>query len=149
VLPLMRDGSQWRPMLHVRDAASAQLFMLRAPAERIEGETFNIGSDAENHKLGPLAELIRASLPVPVQIDWYGDPDHRSYRVGFAKIEALGWQARHSASDGALEIFARLEAGELDRTSETITLEWYQQLTRWHRIIKDIELHGGIVDLQN
>jgi hypothetical protein len=38
-------------------------------------------------------------------------------------------------------------AGLLDRTSETITLEWYQQLTRWHRIIKDIELHGGIVDI--
>jgi hypothetical protein len=123
--------------------------MLQAPVERIDGETFNIGSNAQNCQLGPLAEQIRDSLPVAVEIGWYGDPDHRSYRVGFAKVEALGWQARHIPCDGALEIFARLEAGEIERTSETITLDWYQQLSKWHRIIKDIELHGGIVDIQN
>jgi hypothetical protein len=27
-------------------------------------------------------------------------------------------------------------------------VEWYRQLTRWHQIIKAIELHGGIVDLE-
>jgi len=32
VLPLMRDGSQWRPMLHVKDAAAAICFLLRADA---------------------------------------------------------------------------------------------------------------------
>ena len=26
-LPLMRDGSQWRPMVHVRDVAAAMNFM--------------------------------------------------------------------------------------------------------------------------
>lgn len=26
-LPLMRDGSQWRPMVHVKDAAHAIIFM--------------------------------------------------------------------------------------------------------------------------
>jgi nucleoside-diphosphate-sugar epimerase len=148
VLPLMRDGTQWRPMIHVRDAASALIFMLRAPAERIGGEVFNVGSDAENYQLGPLAELIRATLPVAIEIGWYGDPDRRSYRVDCKKIEALGWRAEHNAQDGALEIFRRLEAGELKRTDETMTLEWYQQLTRWHRIIKEIELHGGIIDIE-
>jgi nucleoside-diphosphate-sugar epimerase len=146
-LPLMRDGSQWRPMVHVRDAASALIFMLQAPETQIRGEIFNVGSDAGNHQLGPLAELIREVLPIEVAIDWYGDPDSRSYRVGFDKIEALGWRAQHTAQGGALELFERLEAGEVDRTAETITLEWYQQLTRWHRIIKEIELHGGVVDI--
>ncbi len=147
VLPLMRDGTQWRPMVHVRDAARAMMFMLRAPQDQISGEVFNVGSQADNHQLGPLAELIREALPVTVEIAWYGDPDHRSYRVDCKKIEALGWRAEHTAQDGAREIFQRLEAGELQRTGETITLEWYQQLSKWHRIIKDIELHGGIVDI--
>ena len=31
-LPLMRDGSQWRPMVHVRDAAWAQIMMLSLEA---------------------------------------------------------------------------------------------------------------------
>ena len=147
VLPLMRDGSQWRPMVHVRDTASAQIFMLTAPTEQINGQIFNVGSDANNYQLGPLAELICATLPKQVRVDWYGDPDHRSYRVAFDKIEALGWRATHTARDGALEIFEKLEAGELDKTSETITLQWYQELTRWHRIINEVALHGGIVEI--
>lgn len=147
VLPLMRDGTQWRPMVHVRDTAGAQIFMLNAPVERINGEIFNVGSDANNYQLGPLAELICDALPKQVQINWYGDPDHRSYRVAFDKIEALGWRAALTARDGALEIFDKLEAGKVDRTSETITLQWYKELTRWHRIIKEVELHGGILEI--
>jgi nucleoside-diphosphate-sugar epimerase len=148
LVPLMRDGTQWRPMLHVRDAARALTFMLQAPALQISGKVFNVGSDADNHQLGSLAELIRAVLPIAVEIGWYGDPDRRSYRVDCKKIEALGWRAELTAQDGAREIFRRLEAGALERTDETITLDWYRQLTRWHRIIKEIELHGGIIDLE-
>jgi len=147
VLPLMRDGAQWRPMVHVRDTASAQLFMLTAPSERINGQLFNVGSDENNYQLGPLAELICGVLPREVRIDWYGDPDHRSYRVSFEKIERLGWKARYTARDGALEIYAKLEAGQVDKTTQTLTLQWYEELTRWHRIIKEVELHGGILDI--
>ncbi|MGH6918614.1 MAG: NAD-dependent epimerase/dehydratase family protein, partial [Geminicoccaceae bacterium] len=85
--------------------------------------------------------------PKEVKVDWYGDPDHRSYRVSFDKIEALGWKAKRTARDGVLEIYEKLEAGAVDRTTETITLEWYQTLTKWHRIIKQVELHGGIVNI--
>ena len=87
-------------------------------------------------------------LPVAVEIGWYGDPDRRSYRVDCSRIEALGWRAERTAPDGALEIFRLLEAGELERTDQTLTLEWYRQLTRWHRILRDVELHGGIIDLE-
>jgi nucleoside-diphosphate-sugar epimerase len=147
VLPLMRDGSQWRPMVHVRDTASAQMFMLKAPEEQISGQLFNVGSADNNYQLGPLAELIAEVLPKEVRIDWYGDPDHRSYRVGFDKIEALGWRAKLTARDGALEIYEKLAGGEVDQSAETITLQWYKELTRWHQIIKQVELHGGIIEI--
>src|SRR5919106_920126 len=123
VLPLMRDGTQWRPMVHVRDTASAQIFMLRAPREKVNGQLFNVGSDANNYQLGPLAETVCEVLPKKTKIDWYGDADHRSYRVDFNKMEALGWKAKRAARDGALEIYEKLEAGTIDRTTETITLE--------------------------
>ena len=148
VLPLMRDGNQWRPMVHVRDTASAQMFMLKAPKDKVNGQLFNVGSDENNYQLGPLAELISEVLPRDVKIDWYGDADHRSYRVNFDKIEGLGWNAKMTAKDGALEIFERLEAGTLDRTTETITLDWYQNLSIWHQRIKAVELHGGILELE-
>ena len=147
ILPLMRDGSQWRPMVHVRDTASAQIFMLRAPKEKVKGQLFNVGSDENNYQLGPLAEMICEVLPTEVKIEWYGDADHRSYRVNFDKIEALGWKAKHTAREGALEIYEKLAAGAVDRTTETITLEWYQTLTKWHQIIKQVELHDGIINI--
>ena len=147
VLPLMRDGSQWRPMVHVSDTASAQMFMLTAPKDKVNGQLFNVGSDENNYQLGPLAELIAEVLPRDVKIDWYGDADHRSYRVNFDKIEGLGWKAAKTAKDGALEIYERLEAGALDRSTETITLDWYQNLSSWHRRIKEVEMHGGILEL--
>jgi nucleoside-diphosphate-sugar epimerase len=128
VLPLMRDGTQWRPMVHVRDAARAQIFMLEAPAGAVSGRIFNVGSANNNYQLGPLAELISATLPEPARIEWYGDPDHRSYRVAFDRIEALGWRAELTAADGAREIQRLLEAGALDRTERTITLAWYKSL---------------------
>ena len=40
VLPLMRDGTQWRPMIHVKDTARAQIFMLTADPARVNKQIF-------------------------------------------------------------------------------------------------------------
>ena len=150
-LPVLRDGSQWRPMVHVRDTAAAQLFMLEAAPARVNGQIFNVGSAADTWQIRPLAELIAEQvarhIPGEVAIEWYGDPDQRSYRVSFDKIEALGWRAEKTTGDGVAEICAALKAGRIDKTLETITLEWYQALTRWHGIVRKVEMHGGILDI--
>ena len=86
-LPLMRDGKQWRPMVHVSDTARAQMFMLDAPAEKINGQIFNVGSDANNYQLGDLAESVARAVGSDVSIEWYGDPDQRSYRVSLRKLK--------------------------------------------------------------
>lgn len=148
-LPLMRDGSQWRPMVHVRDAARAQIFMLEAPAAAINGRVFNVGSAENCYQIGPLGELVAGLVPRDVEIEWYGDPDHRSYRVDFSRIEALGFKAERTAEHGVAEICAALDAGAVDRTTQTITLDWYRELSKWHGIIKRLELHGGILDIRD
>ena len=38
------------------------------------------------------------------------------------------------------------EPSEADRT---ITLKWYQELSRWHEIVKDVEMYGGIVEIES
>jgi nucleoside-diphosphate-sugar epimerase len=146
-LPLMRDGSQWRPMVHVRDAAAAQIFMLQAPSDAVNGELFNVGSAANVYRIGPLGELVARTVPREVEIEWYGDPDHRSYRVAFGKIEALGWKARRTAEDGVAEICEKLADGSLEKGANTITLDWYRELVRWHRIVKEVEMYGGILEI--
>lgn len=146
-LPLMRDGSQWRPMLHVQDAARALMFVLAAEAKRVTGRIFNVGSAANNYQIGPLGALVRETVPRDVDIEWYGDPDRRSYRVGFGRIEALGFRARLSATDGVAEICAALAAGTVERTPRTITLDWYKHLVDMERLVREVRLHGGIVDI--
>ena len=146
-LPLMRDGAQWRPMVHVRDTARAQMFMLEADPARVNGRIFNVGSAANVYQIGPLGDLVAECVPRDVAIEWYGDPDRRSYRVAFDRIEALGWRAEKTAADGVAEICAALEAGAVDKTTRTLTLDWYRELTRWHRIVRQVEMYGGIVDI--
>lgn len=146
-LPLMRDGTQSRPMLHVKDAAGALMFMLDAPVERINGEIFNVGADENNYRIGDLGRIVADTAPRPVEIEWYGDPDHRSYTVSFKKIEALGYRATRRASDGVLEIWDALDSGRTSKTPETITLEWYKLLDQWERRVRRLVRHGGMIDL--
>ena len=146
-LPLMRDGTQWRPMVHVRDTARAQMFMLEADARRVNAEIFNVGSAGNTYQIGPLGEVVAGCVPRDVDIEWYGDPDRRSYRVAFDKIEALGFRAGKTAGDGVAEICEALEAGTVSKTIQTITLDWYRELAHWHRVIREVEMYGGIVEI--
>lgn len=146
-LPLMRDGSQWRPMVHVRDTSAAMAFLLRAEPSLIRGEVFNIGSEENVYQIGPLGKLVAETVPREVDIEWYGDPDHRSYRVSFDKIEGVGWKAQWKAEEGVAEIVEALDKGEIDRTPETITLDWYKTLTRFQAILDDVTIGGALFDL--
>ena len=148
-LPLLRDGTQWRPMIHVQDTARAMIFMLEAEQTRINGKIFNVGSQENTYQLKSLAEKVAQTVPRDVEIEWYGDPDHRSYRVSFERLEALGFRTSYVAEDGVREICQALEEGFIDKTIKTMTLQWYQQLVQWHEIIDEIVMYGGIVDLTN
>ncbi len=148
-LPLNRDGTQWRPMVHVRDAARAQLFMVEAAACDVNGRIFNVGSPRNTYQIGPLAKLVTEHVPRAVEIEWYGDPDHRSYRVSFERIERLGYRAETNAEEGVTEICHALDKGLIDKTPKTITLEWYKMLEQWHGVLRDVELHGGVVNLSH
>ena len=133
--------------MHVSDTARAQMFMLDAPAKKINGQIFNVGSDANNYQLGDLAESVARAVGADVSIEWYGDPDHRSYRVSFEKIENLGYKAEKVAKDGVREIVAKLARGELAMTDETITLQWYKNLVYWNKKLQDLKISGEVFEL--
>ena len=133
--------------MHVRDAARAQGFMLQADSAKVNGQIFNVGSEANTYQIGTLGKLVADCLPKDVEIEWYGDPDHRSYRVDFTKIESLGYRTEKTAVDGVAEICEALESGAIDKTTLTITLDWYRELTHWHRVVREIEMYGGILEI--
>jgi nucleoside-diphosphate-sugar epimerase len=152
VLPLMRDGKQFRPMLHIQDTTDVMCLMIECPATLINGEIFNVGSEENNYQLGDLgqrvAKQVSEILGKDIPVEWYGNPDHRSYQVSFSKIEeALGWKAKWNAEKGVVEIIDQLHRGILDKTPETITLDWYQQLIFWADKLKDMDINKGLLEL--
>jgi len=128
VLPLMRDGKQWRTWVHVRDAVDAICHLLGSERSSINGEIYNIGSDACTIQLKPLAEMVARIVPRQVEIEFYGDPDTRSYRASFARSKR-SVSRRHAVSrTGVREICEALRRGAVDCSERTINLTWYQRL---------------------
>lgn len=151
-LPLMRDGKQYRPMVHIQDATDVMLLLLTFDSSVVNGQIFNVGNEESNFQIEDLArrvaETAGGKTGRTIDIEWYGDPDHRSYRLSFDKIERLlKWKAKHTVERGVEEIIDALDRGDIEKTPDTITLDWYRNLTYWHKIIKEVEKYGGILDI--
>ena len=145
-IPIMKDGTQWRPFLHVRDAAGALLSLLSAEPERIRSRVFNIGSDDQNYQIAKLAELIAGSMSRPPSLEWYGDPDRRSYRVSFRRArEELGFAPKLTPVDATKEIEAALEAGTLKMVPQSKTVEWYRHLLEDRSAGASVALRGVVL----
>jgi nucleoside-diphosphate-sugar epimerase len=143
---IMRDGTQWRPLVHVRDISRAFITVLESPPAKVNGEIFNVGSDNQNLQILPLAERLSAAVNIPFKEDWYGDVDKRSYRVNFRKIcDVLGYRTELTPEDGAKEIFAGLKNGTVTDSLQTRTVDWYKSLIEWHNITREVEMNGGIL----
>ncbi|NUM56008.1 MAG: aminotransferase class I/II-fold pyridoxal phosphate-dependent enzyme [Candidatus Hydrogenedentes bacterium] len=108
-------GSQWRPFVHVRDAARAFVDMVEAPAADVSGQVFNVGSDKNNYRIIDLAHLV-AGLIDGIKIDvMKEDEDLRSYNVQFGKLaRVLKFQPEWSAERGAIEIRDWLRSDPVD-----------------------------------
>jgi nucleoside-diphosphate-sugar epimerase len=146
-IPILRDGSQWRPFVHVQDTARAMIAMLEASQDLINGQIFNVGSDDQNVQIMPLAQMIAEAIGVPFQYEWYGLPDHRSYRVSFRKIqEVAGFKTAYAPSEGAKEVYEALKKGLISPDDpRTITVQWYKHLTEMQRFLKEVEMQGVLL----
>lgn len=77
---------QWRPFLHVDDAALALFRALEAPATAVSETIFNVGSDEQNHTLGDVGRMIHSFVPQADLQYLAQDGDRRNYRVNFSRI---------------------------------------------------------------
>lgn len=129
-IPILRDGTQYRPFVHVMDVCKAIHLAMEADDEKVNGEVFNVGSNEQNVQIFELAQRVANAISVEFNYEWYGLPDHRSYRVNFNKIkEVLNFHPDYTIEDGAKEIYEALKSGKLDPDDPaTITVEWYKRL---------------------
>jgi nucleoside-diphosphate-sugar epimerase len=107
-------GDQYRPMLHVRDVATAVVPHLETDAAGI----YNLGS--ENATILELAERIVERLG-DARIERVETPfqDTRNYRASFRRAEEeLGFEARYSMDDAIDEVAALIDAGRVKDLSQ-------------------------------
>jgi nucleoside-diphosphate-sugar epimerase len=103
----VHGGDQWRPNVHCRDVARAFITALEAPASAVAGEIFNVGGNAQNHRIAELGELV-AGIVGDVTVEYHSDvPDPRNYRVSFDKIRrTLGFEPEYTVARGIREVAA-------------------------------------------
>ncbi len=111
-------GNQWRPFVHVADAAQALRMLAEAPAAKVQREIFNVGSDVGNYQIIALARRVARhfeGIEIEVPRD---DDDLRSYRVQFAKIRELGFRCQYSVDEGITEVRDKLVETGIDPFTE-------------------------------
>jgi nucleoside-diphosphate-sugar epimerase len=108
------SGEQWRPLVHVRDAARAFVLALEAPPEKVSGRIFNVGSNEQNVQFKDLAAILLKAMPEAAIETVPQPPDLRDYHVAFDRIrETLRFEPEYTVLDGIAEISEALKSGVL------------------------------------
>lgn len=107
-------GNQWRPLVHAYDVAKGFCLALRAPANKIDKQIFNLGSNDQNYRVGELARSIKHRFPKTRIIVARKTPDNRSYKINFDKIcKILHFRPMRNIFEGMDEIEKLYRSNEI------------------------------------
>jgi len=92
-------GEQWRPLLHVRDAAEAIVYSIQNDITGLYNLSHN------NYQIRDLAQLIAKKVS-STRIEYVDMKfeDLRNYRVDNSKVLATGWKPKYSLEYGIEQI---------------------------------------------
>lgn len=114
------NGTQWRPFMHVHDAARAFATCLAANLDVVSGEIFNAGAYDLNRRLCEVATTIGHCLP-DVEVERVENTDRRNYRVSFDKIHTrLNFTCQRTLEDGIFEMAKMLRTPNIDNFAAEI-----------------------------
>jgi len=107
-------ANQWRPHIHVQDAAEAFLRAVEAPSDVAAGEIFNVGAETQNFTVGEIANKVVQQIPGTIVEYFDRIEDRRSYRVAFDRIRTkLGFVPARTVDDAIREVRTVLQTGEV------------------------------------
>ena len=143
---ILGGGKQWRPLIHIQDAIEA--FYTAATTKHLSSlqkQIFNVGSNEQNYQVIEVAKVIRRYFPDIIFEEIPDDPDQRSYRVDFSKIQkVLGFYPKYTVKEGIKEIYQALEKSMIQETIKTNTLKQYQYLIETDKILSEVRLHDKL-----
>lgn len=107
-------GSQWRPFVHVDDAALAVFKVLEAPLSQVRNQVYNVGSNGQNYTIAQIGELIHDIVPSAKLLNMGSDTDLRNYRVNFDKIcRELNFEPQWTIEKGVAQVVEAIESGKV------------------------------------
>jgi len=90
----------------------------------VGGHTFNVGSNAQNHTIREIGDMVQRCAPTATLrvSESANDADTRNYRVSFTKVERdLGFRPSRSVPDGIKEILGAFASRQIVDYRES----WY------------------------
>jgi len=110
----IRGGDQWRPFVHVHDAALAVFKTLEAPFPLVKNQTFNVGSNEQNYTIYQIGKIISQFVPAAQIVDQGADTDRRNYRVNFNKIrDILSFAPTWVVEKGVAQVIEAIKGGKI------------------------------------
>ena len=102
-LTVYGDGSNWRPFIHVRDAARAYAHAALAP-DAWDHVVYNVGSNDGNYQISEIAEAVSEEV-APVDVTYLED-EHPgpSYHVNFDRIAETGYETEWTLREGIRDL---------------------------------------------
>jgi UDP-glucose 4-epimerase len=105
-LTVYGDGSNWRPFIHVEDAARAYADAACQPANWPK-HVYNVGQNSENYRVSDVADIVREEVG-DVDIT-YLEEKHPgpSYHVDFDRLAETNFDPSWTLREGVCDIAAR------------------------------------------
>ncbi len=117
-------GDQWRPLLHVADAARAFQVAMESPLEKVDKQIFNVG--LANLQIKEIGDIIQKNIPEAEVLTLDKFDDKRSYNVSFEKMRTiLEFKAERSIENGIREIVEALKSGVISNPTDKIYYNHY------------------------
>lgn len=144
------NGSQWRPFVHVMDAARAIKLAIDAPLDVVDNQVFNVGCNDQNRTILQIGEMIHDKVVgSELMVDESGS-DARNYRVDFTKIsEYLGFEPEWTLDQGVEQVLDAIASGKVEDYRDPkysnyafLNLQGTTELSRDHwalQMIRDLE----------
>jgi len=106
-LTVYGDGSNWRPFIHVQDAASAYKHAALNPSQWSQ-DVYNVGANDQNYQVETIAEIVQDELNHDLEITYLRD-EHPgpSYHVNFDRLKETGFTPEYSLREGVRELAAQ------------------------------------------
>ena len=105
-LTVYGDGSNWRPFIHVADAARAYRDAVLRPEDWTD-PVYNVGANAENYRVREIAEVVSEEVGTPDVTYLEDEHPGPSYHVNFDRVAETGFEPEYTLREGVRELAGR------------------------------------------